>query len=742
MAGTGNPVGSDQLYIPDKKGDRFFQTIAERALRSAGMEPQQAVAVAKAIADSKSSQDLPKWEAVERWANRTDAGIGGDVWATISNTQTADYTTLVEARLACDVGEATNFILLDRNWAEDFTPNRHFVMIVPDTGSTDPVLTSGHDIGGFGGGLVIGGGWLNPSLGPTCAFIDAVFQAIQHFGGAPSLNTFLNCFFVGTNLLDIGGSHPGLFGCKLVGGASIVTPTGTFSALTEDGRLPYATASPPTGPAGGSLAGTYPDPSIAAGAVGPAELASTAVTAGSYGSASQVGAFTVDADGRLTAAANVAVSGAGIDTTALHQANNLSDVASAPTSRYNIHDQVLASVMAVAVVNVASLSGTTTIDGVSLVAGNTVLLTAQSTGSQNGPWTIAAGAWTRPADYPAGGTVINRIVNVAGGTGAYANTVWANTATAAVTVDTTSTTWLQVSGVKFTLFTASGNFTPATSAKSTFVRLIAAGGSGGGAGGSALGSNSGGAGGGAGGGAVEEVWLRPVDIALITSGGVVAVTVGAGSAGGAGGAPTPVAGTNGTTGGTTIFGTGGAQAFGGASGLGGAIGPNGAGGAGRRCGVAIQPNITVGTNTGDAATVTGGGTGSTGGGAAAVAAVRGFSMTAGSGGGGGSATGGAGRNGAAGCEGSTTYFSAAGGAAGTTGNPAVAGSVGTASTAFSGGGGGGGGGSLTVTVAPGAGGAGGAGGLYGGGGGGGGAGSTGGAGGAGADGAVAVWEYF
>jgi phage-related tail fiber protein len=56
------------------------------------------------------------------------------------------------------------------------------------------------------------------------------------------------------------------------------------------------------------------------------------------------------------------------------------------------------SVRAATTANIATLSGTMTIDGIALVAGDRVLVKDQTTQSQNGIYLVAAGAWTRSLD--------------------------------------------------------------------------------------------------------------------------------------------------------------------------------------------------------------------------------------------------------------------------------------------------------------------------------------------------------
>lgn len=69
-----------------------------------------------------------------------------------------------------------------------------------------------------------------------------------------------------------------------------------------------------------------------------------------------------------------------------------------------------------------SLNGTPVIQGVTLVAGNRVLVAAQTVGTENGIYEVAAGAWTRALDYAAGTAALGAYVFVDGGT--YVHTGW------------------------------------------------------------------------------------------------------------------------------------------------------------------------------------------------------------------------------------------------------------------------------------------------------------------------------
>jgi hypothetical protein len=93
-----------------------------------------------------------------------------------------------------------------------------------------------------------------------------------------------------------------------------------------------------------------------------------------------------------------------------------------------------------------TLSGTQTIDGVSLSAGDRVLVKNQSTASQNGIYVVAAGVWGRASDADISAEVTAGMFTfVAEGT-VNADSGWVLTTNDTITLGTTSLTFAQFSG--------------------------------------------------------------------------------------------------------------------------------------------------------------------------------------------------------------------------------------------------------------------------------------------------------
>jgi hypothetical protein len=219
------------------------------------------------------------------------------------------------------------------------------------------------------------------------------------------------------------------------------TGAGTTGATGATGVTGTVGASGVTGATGAGASGAT-GPTGATGATGTQGIQgfTGASGSGATGASGATGPIGATGTGTTGATGPVGATGAGTSG-ALVASNNLNDVANAGTSRSNLQIPALTAAAAVATANVATLSGLNTYDGYTLVAGDTVLLIAQSTASQNGVWLAASGSWTRPTEFATGLASKGRSIAILNGT-TYANTQWILDApTAGITVGTTAQTW-------------------------------------------------------------------------------------------------------------------------------------------------------------------------------------------------------------------------------------------------------------------------------------------------------------
>lgn len=103
------------------------------------------------------------------------------------------------------------------------------------------------------------------------------------------------------------------------------------------------------------------------------------------------------------------------------------------------------TVMAASTGTNLTLSGTQTVDGIALSAGNTILVKDQASQATNGIYTVAAGAWTRMTQMDTWAEVPGMLVSVQEGTVNH-DTVWLSTADPGGTLNTTPITFTQLPG--------------------------------------------------------------------------------------------------------------------------------------------------------------------------------------------------------------------------------------------------------------------------------------------------------
>jgi hypothetical protein len=132
----------------------------------------------------------------------------------------------------------------------------------------------------------------------------------------------------------------------------------------------------------------------------------------------------------------------------------------------NIPDAAFKGSVVVATTANITLSGTQTIDGVAVVAGDRVLVKNQTTTANNGIYVVAAGAWSRATDSDTASEMGGAVVNVDSGT-TQGGQMWNTNFKTTDTLGTTAMTWAEIIDTSFANSTAGTITTNGTQAAGT-----------------------------------------------------------------------------------------------------------------------------------------------------------------------------------------------------------------------------------------------------------------------------------
>ena len=254
-------------------------------------------------------------------------------------------------------------------------------------------------------------------------------------------------------------------------GALSLAATQVTSGIFADARIASSNVTQHQGAlslaANQTTSGTFADARIASSSVtqhqGALSLAATQVTSGTFADTRIAASNVTQHQAALTILETQITNGALLarladneTITGSYQFNNpivtATPISGSHATTKDYVDQAIAglswknSVLVTTTANI-TLSGLQTIDGVAVVAGNRVLIKNQSTQSQNGVYVVAAGAWTRAADFDAVSPVdeVNSAaVFVRSGT-TQADTAWTQTASI-VTIGSDAMVFAQFAG--------------------------------------------------------------------------------------------------------------------------------------------------------------------------------------------------------------------------------------------------------------------------------------------------------